>query len=442
MPELNNTILKNSTNLKAYYRLESGALTTDSSGNSNTLTNNNTVGGGTGKFGECADFGTSNSSKYFSITSDIGVSATADCSFAFWTKLPSLPSSGNRYSFFGKDITGATGSRYNLSYYNNSGTYQLLGNRSRGASGTDTATYAVTLATDTWYHIVVTYSANTLKVYLNSSFVSSVSSIGTGSVGEATALYLGAWNVGGITQYINGNIDDFSIFASALTADQVKELYEGRYIGEFQPTSSTKGLYHLSSTTDSSDNNNTLTNNNSVGFVAGKYGNCADFGTSNTNKSLSRTDGLGIDLSATATINCWVKVRGEPATNASYTLVDLRSTTGTAGRMIFRYVDVSGTKRLYLDRTNTAITYDVTLGTSIWHMLTAVYTASNHYIYLNGKVVVSGGAGNATAGNALNLGGQAGAFANIYLDEVVIENRAWSASEIRKHYAMAMGRYL
>jgi len=214
------------------------------------------------------------------------------------------------------------------------------------------------------------------------------------------------------------------------------------YIGEFNPTSSTKGLYRLSDANDSSGNSNTLTNNNSVGFVAGKFGNCADFGTSNTNKSLSRADGLGIDLSATATINCWVKVRGEPGTGASYTIVDLRSMTGTSGRMIFRYIDESGTKKLYLDRTDTPIKYDVTLGTTAWYMLTAVYTASNHYIYLNGRQVVSGGSGNAMAGNSLNLGGNAGVFANIYLDEVVIENRAWSATEIRKHYATATGRYI
>ncbi len=36
--ELNLTVLKDNSALKAYYRFESGALTTDSSGNSHTLT--------------------------------------------------------------------------------------------------------------------------------------------------------------------------------------------------------------------------------------------------------------------------------------------------------------------------------------------------------------------------------------------------------------------
>ena len=43
--ELNKSVIKDvfGANLKAYYRFESGALTTDSSGNGKTLTNNNNI---------------------------------------------------------------------------------------------------------------------------------------------------------------------------------------------------------------------------------------------------------------------------------------------------------------------------------------------------------------------------------------------------------------
>ena len=442
MPELNNTILKNSANLKAYYRLESGALTTDSSAGGYTLTNNNTVGDGTGKFGGCADFGTSNSNKYFSITSDIGISATADCSFAFWTKLPSLPSSGNRYSFFGKDITGATGSRYNLSYYNNSGTYQLLGNRSRGASGTDTATYAVTLATNTWYHIVVTYSANTLKVYLNSSFVSSVSSTGTGSVGEATALYLGAWNVGGITQYINGNIDDFSIFTSALTADQVKELYEGRYIGELPKDTGCQGLWHFNGNiTDFSGNNYHLTNTSTTD-IAGKFGNGRDFESSSS--TYLDVTAANCNITTTQTWSLWLKLE---SFSADQFPIGIRNSGGGNNRGL-NLINSSQKMRFDFDGlTGGSVTHDTTLSTGTWYHIVAIYdsTVPEIRLWLNGVKKTGSVSGSMSAITGKFVIGRNGDMNQYYfdgiMDEVGVYNRAWSDKEVKNYYANARGKY-
>ena len=55
------------TNLVAFYKFESGNLTIDSMNNARPLTNNGTVAeSASGKFGYCADYGTANSTKYFS----------------------------------------------------------------------------------------------------------------------------------------------------------------------------------------------------------------------------------------------------------------------------------------------------------------------------------------------------------------------------------------
>ena len=43
------------TNLGAYYKMETGAITTDSSDNSKTLTNNGTVTATTGLFVDCIE---------------------------------------------------------------------------------------------------------------------------------------------------------------------------------------------------------------------------------------------------------------------------------------------------------------------------------------------------------------------------------------------------
>ena len=60
--ELNSTSLLNDANLQGYWRMENGAITTDASDNSYTLTNNNTVTNVSGgKFGYAGDFEVTNS---------------------------------------------------------------------------------------------------------------------------------------------------------------------------------------------------------------------------------------------------------------------------------------------------------------------------------------------------------------------------------------------
>lgn len=433
--EIAKTFVAGLSSLKSYYRFENGAFTTDSGTSAKTLTNNGTVAEGAGKYGVGADFGASNSSKYFT-ASDSSYLPTSDFTYSLWFKT-TITSTGTWI------ICDNNGGGAGITLRMNSNTnIQARIMQNGGTVGDLNISSLAAFNDDNWHHVVFTRTGTAMALYLDNVSIGTGTSTGNPNFSAAKNLYIGAY-FNGSQDFVSGTLDDIAILSVGVTADVVDLLYRSKsYVGEYKPSTNTKGYYPLSSITDFTSNANVLTNNNTVGFAAGKFNNCADFGTSNTNKSLSRADGLGIDLSATATVNCWVKIRGEPATNASYTIVDLRSTTGTAGRMIFRYVDVSGTKRLYLDRTTTPITYDVTLGTTNWHMLTAVYTASNHYIYLNGVQVASGGAGNSNAGNSLNIGGQAGAFANAYIDEVVIENVAWSATTIRKHYAWSTGRYL
>lgn len=99
MPELSTTTLFSDSSLQAYYRFNTGELTTDSKG-SNTLTNVNTVGEATGKFGIGADFGTANSDKYLHIASNLGMNLASDYSVSLWVKCRTEPASGEFQFFF------------------------------------------------------------------------------------------------------------------------------------------------------------------------------------------------------------------------------------------------------------------------------------------------------------------------------------------------------
>lgn len=89
----------------AWYDFESGALTTDATGNGNTLTNNNTVTSISGKVGNAAQF-LQNNAQYLSIADNatfrIGSTSAYWC---YWAKIFTKDNSGKL--FIARDDTGS-----------------------------------------------------------------------------------------------------------------------------------------------------------------------------------------------------------------------------------------------------------------------------------------------------------------------------------------------
>lgn len=219
--EINTNKLKTDSNLKAYYRFESGALTTDSSGNGYTLTNNNTVGETTGKFGGAADFGSSNTNKSLSISNDLGILGTA-ITLSCWVKLNTEVASGS-YHFVSQQ-NNTTDIWFHLSYEFNSGTRRLAFKRTRNGVANDEFFYTITLGTSNWYHLILTYDSATVRGYLNGVLVGSVASTGNGSGTTLDSFDIGRYNNG---SYASALIDDVAVFNRALSAEEVRSLYAG-----------------------------------------------------------------------------------------------------------------------------------------------------------------------------------------------------------------------
>lgn len=75
---------------------------------------------------------------------------------------------------------------------------------------------------NTWHHIACTYDGTTQKLYLNGSLVASASTSQTVSVSQN--LIIGKQSYSDVA-YFNGSINNLKIFNTALTQDQVRELY-------------------------------------------------------------------------------------------------------------------------------------------------------------------------------------------------------------------------
>jgi len=156
---------------------------------------------------------------------------------------------------------------------------------------------------------------------------------------------------------------------------------------------------------DASGNANTLTNNNSVAYGAGKLNNCADFSSSNTNKSLSSSADIGVNYSSDFTMSVWANVTTAPGANSEKSIFWIEKGINDANDFfgVIDYQDISGTKSIVYGSAGTVTagshTYVTTLTPGTWYHLVITHTATTDTLYINGASVAT-----ATLGSNNNTG--------------------------------------
>jgi hypothetical protein len=166
-------------------------------------------------------------------------------SISFWFKSESL--SGTRGLFSKDSADYDTGGHLNI-YTSSSTLYariQTNGSSPYGSPpGNDITVSAAGLSTNTWYHVVVTFGAGGLRLYLNGTLSNSADYPGglgssSGSIGNYQPLVLGAStdNSGDLTHLplryqFQGYLDDVRIFNGVLDATQVARVYAGNDPGD------------------------------------------------------------------------------------------------------------------------------------------------------------------------------------------------------------------
>ena len=214
-------------NLTAYYKFNSGALTTDELA-TYTLTNTNTVGEtASGKIGYGADFGSSNTNKRLTTTTSQGT-GTASMSMGAWVKFQTQPASG-AYATVMAIIYQAGGNNavYNYIYYNNNGgTYRLVFYRQTNSGGF--STYNTTLGTTDWHFLVYTVdSSYNVRGYLDGVLVAGPTVSAQYSTSDTTASQsaIGASDPSNNRFFASAFIDEVGIWNRQLSDAEVAELY-------------------------------------------------------------------------------------------------------------------------------------------------------------------------------------------------------------------------
>lgn len=218
-PELESTSLRGDANLQAYWKLED---VNDETANNRDLTNTGTVTFTTGKFGNCADTGASNSTKKLTVASNCGV-AGGNISINLWFNSYAATFAGDHPPLISclSDLTGGAGVAYGLGI-NTTGLFAFR--LKSGVAWQETA--ATAILASSWYMATMTYDGTNCKLYINGNYVSQVAASGNGSTGfyaDQTALFCHA----GYTAdaFTSAKIDDADIFNRTLTSTEISNLY-------------------------------------------------------------------------------------------------------------------------------------------------------------------------------------------------------------------------
>jgi hypothetical protein len=153
-----------------------------------------------------------------------------------WVKLANMPTDTNVGSVIFENYTSLKGMFFSIK------TTGQLHSRHHG-TGATASNGIKALTTDTWYHVVKINTGTQSKFYIDG-----VQDQATwNDVGEWTpshAATIGSW--GGGSMVFDGDINNFRLYNTALTADEVKELYSGasvpfKYKGASQTNKVTNG---------------------------------------------------------------------------------------------------------------------------------------------------------------------------------------------------------
>ncbi len=198
-------------NLVSYWKLDESSGDASDSVGSLTLTNAN-VTYGAAKINNGANFNGTSSRLTHSSSGNL----TGDFSISFWVKYNSFAGGPMIYSDW--SLTNR-----NIFLYTDTGGILYFYRGNGGASQDATPAQTATLSTGTWYHIVVTQSGTSKKMYVNAGTPTTATATYTGGSTGASSTFCVYATAN--ADYLNGTLDEVGFWTRELTASEVTQLY-------------------------------------------------------------------------------------------------------------------------------------------------------------------------------------------------------------------------
>jgi hypothetical protein len=210
-----------------------------------------------------------------------------------------------------------------------------------------------------------------------------------------------------------------------------------------------RAYYRLSDVQDATANNLDLTDLNTVGFVAGLFGNAVDL--NGTDEALVRENHIfSAAQLANLSISFWVKLEAEIG-SGTYRFVEWHTDKVNVADGMLQAIDYEyngGTRRLkvtnYLDTVPVEEYYTITMGTANWYHFVYVKSGTtNLKFYINKAEVIDqtgtgadhGGDASYTYDTAIGTNRNAsGSWSNCLIDDLAVFERVLTPTEISNLY--------
>ena len=210
--EMDSILLKG---LVAYYGFNSNANDSSSFKNNATVTGAALVADRFGVERSAYEFnGTSN---YITVPGNTNNDLTANYTISMWVYAPSGLRGGQILGKWG--IGGARNASYGLAI-NSTGILTITNNDGINNYGL-VSSRAITL--DSWHHLVIKYSGDTLSIFNDNSLLDSKTGIRRAQASRYN-LDIG-WEAYGRYQYFKGKLDDIRLYSRALSDTEISRLY-------------------------------------------------------------------------------------------------------------------------------------------------------------------------------------------------------------------------
>lgn len=218
-------------NIVAYWKLdETSGNASDASGNGNTIALTGSPTYVAGKINNGLSFGTSNTTNYGIVESNLGITG-GTITVNLWVKVLTAPTPGQVHMLAAHQAGAPAHVSEIITYENVGGTTRLNFARRGENVFTNYALYNTNLGTSSYHMLTYSHDGSTMRLYLDATLVASAASSGNGSSGGHDDFCVGGiWYYAGSLQnvYLNSTItDEVGVWSRALSDAEVSSLYNG-----------------------------------------------------------------------------------------------------------------------------------------------------------------------------------------------------------------------
>ncbi len=426
-------------------------------GNNGTLTNSPTKT--MGKVGQALSF--DGTDDYTTVADANSLDITSAISMAVWIKTTDtngcIMSKGT--SSTDKCFDLSANKVYELGILSSTLYFQT----SNGTTTNVVSGSATPLLDNQWHHVVGTWdgttTTNAMKIYIDGAVTYQGTATVTTIQSTSSSLAFGY----GSTYYLAGSIDEGRLYNRALSAGEIKSLFNlaesdkvNTSVSQPQGTgrldSGLAGYWKMddgsgTSATDSSTNGNTGTLTNGPTWTTGQIGGAVDFDGVNDYISFASNIPFNSD---DFTIASWIYLDGSPGGDVPVSTIFLQRITGAGAGQPVVNLELSSTHVPAMsirDNVGSAVTATGTtaLSTGVWHHVTGIKTSSSIRVLVNGVQVASAShslSGDFDAGADIRVIGKSRyeevdhGFLNGKLDDIRVYKRALASDEVTNLYQL------